>query len=655
MLDGKWTKVPYNAKTGRHASSTDSQTWSRFDEAVRAMQTHEYSGVGLVLSDSDDLVGIDLDGAVNPATGLLEPWAHAIVTRFNSYCEYSPSRSGVHIFCRGTLPETGRRMGSVEMYRAAHYFTITGVSVPDTPRTIERRSDELLVLYQQYFAAKPASVNGHAIEPTVELDDRLLVEKMLSAANGAKVRPLWDGNISDYPSQSEADAALCSHLAFWTGRNPLRMDALFRLSGLMRAKWDERHFSDGRTYGQTTIARACETCRETYKQRPERQIVTDHKPQLSEKPSEQIANAGIRHSEEKGSSPDDSCTSDLIGIGLGEFLAQEFPASEPYIEGILNNDGGGWIGGEEKLGKSYYALEEALCLACGWPVCGRFAVPVRRRVVFMEEEDPPSRTQRRLNALLRGHGLDPDDAGVRADLNQWFRISVWRGFTLDAQPDLDTLARTLANFQPVITYMDVLRKLTTKDLNKSDQAGTLLKSLDDLRREYGCLFRIVAHYRKIQGSHRAGRGSQELGGSFQLGAWGECSLWFEPMGRKQGATRVEIQRKDGEPMPPFALRFESEGPAHAPTLVRLHVDEINIASKAEESKEKVFGALSSLTPVDVAVVKSGGAGVTVKQIAEFLKVDEKTVRRALDLLKDEKRCLDIGKMSKGKKLYTVLS
>jgi AAA domain len=78
-----------------------------------------------------------------------------------------------------------------------------------------------------------------------------------------------------------------------------------------------------------------------------------------------------------------------MGQGVGAFLSQTFPEIEPCIEGILSSDGGGWIGGEEKVGKTFYALEEALSLALGLEVCGPFRVPRRRRVLFIEEEDTP--------------------------------------------------------------------------------------------------------------------------------------------------------------------------------------------------------------------------------------------------------------------------
>jgi hypothetical protein len=42
------------------------------------------------------------------------------------------------------------------------------------------------------------------------------------------------------------------------------MDRLFRQSGLYRPKWDERHFGDGRTYGQATIMKALDGNSEFY-------------------------------------------------------------------------------------------------------------------------------------------------------------------------------------------------------------------------------------------------------------------------------------------------------------------------------------------------------------------------------------------------------
>ncbi|MCX7802221.1 MAG: DNA primase, partial [Meiothermus ruber] len=57
-------------------------------------------------------------------------------------------------------------------------------------------------------------------------------------------------------SHSEADLALASALMWWTGNDLERADRLFRQSALYRPKWDKKHYSDGRTYGQATLEKA---------------------------------------------------------------------------------------------------------------------------------------------------------------------------------------------------------------------------------------------------------------------------------------------------------------------------------------------------------------------------------------------------------------
>src|ERR1041384_5324477 len=56
---GEPTKVPYNACTGAKASANKESTWASFDEAVQAMQSGDYTGIGFEFAPP--YVGIDLD------------------------------------------------------------------------------------------------------------------------------------------------------------------------------------------------------------------------------------------------------------------------------------------------------------------------------------------------------------------------------------------------------------------------------------------------------------------------------------------------------------------------------------------------------------------------------------------------------------------
>jgi hypothetical protein len=78
---------------------------------------------------------------------------------------------------------------------------------------------------------------------------------MMQSKNGATIKTLWDG--SGRADQSAGDLALCNYLAFWVGGPDTdAIDRLFRQSGRMRDKWDERHSHDGSSYGEMTIRKA---------------------------------------------------------------------------------------------------------------------------------------------------------------------------------------------------------------------------------------------------------------------------------------------------------------------------------------------------------------------------------------------------------------
>lgn len=125
--NGKNTKVPYIAGGVGKASSTDMMTWSTFEEAVGALKTGRYSGIGFVFSSGDPFAGVDLDQCRNPETGELEEWAREIVENLGGYAEASPSGTGVHIVVRGKAPN--KKRGKVEAYSSERYFTMTGVKL----------------------------------------------------------------------------------------------------------------------------------------------------------------------------------------------------------------------------------------------------------------------------------------------------------------------------------------------------------------------------------------------------------------------------------------------------------------------------------------------------------------------------------------------
>jgi putative DNA primase/helicase len=125
--DGEPTKVPYSARTGKRASSTDSRTWATFFEALEALEDGRWSGLGFVFSSGDPFVGIDFDKCRDPETGEVAAKVLEYIGKFeDAYVEISTSGKGIHLITQGKLRE-GKRRGKVEMYGQGRFFALTGV------------------------------------------------------------------------------------------------------------------------------------------------------------------------------------------------------------------------------------------------------------------------------------------------------------------------------------------------------------------------------------------------------------------------------------------------------------------------------------------------------------------------------------------------
>ncbi len=260
------SKKPINPRTGGFAMPNNSDTWSDFETAVR--QSGKYSGIGFMFSNSP-FFGVDLDDMPNDIQDYQNGGADNIISEFvntlQSYTEFSQSKTGVHIICKGTLPEGRRKAkndsGGFEMYENGRFFVVTGNYCSEYGY-INDCTESVKPLHSKYLG-KTAEPKPNRQNITVNLnsvDD--IVRAACSAKNGSLFKALYSGDFSAYSSQSEADMAFCNMLAFWCGCDAEKMDAIFRQSGLMRDKWDRKQ--SGTTYGVITLQKAISGCSQTY-------------------------------------------------------------------------------------------------------------------------------------------------------------------------------------------------------------------------------------------------------------------------------------------------------------------------------------------------------------------------------------------------------
>lgn len=271
--NGRRTKIPYSPFDGSRAKSNEPASFGSYEQALDAWKSQAYDGIGIGIFEG--VCAVDLDHCIDP-DGNLSEQAEKIVQMMHSYTEISPRGDGLHILflADGFSYDTEKyyimnRDAGLEVYVAGatnKYVTVTGRRY-GSESEFGDRTQELRELLDCYMTRpekimqkdKPA---GNAINAENSLGKAEILQMAMNSRSGEAFTELWSGSIGMYPSHSEADMALCNHLAFWTGCDARMMDRMFRRSGLMRAKWDEKRHES--TYGAITIQRAIASCKETY-------------------------------------------------------------------------------------------------------------------------------------------------------------------------------------------------------------------------------------------------------------------------------------------------------------------------------------------------------------------------------------------------------
>ena len=249
--DGRSTKIPYGPHTLQKAASDDPSTWAPFLKAKACYLEHaEFDGVGVVFTAEDNFTGVDLDDCLDEGNKLAD-WAQSLLDLFMpTYCEISPSGRGLKLWVRGSKSEKWKRnsggyfcrKGSVEVYSVGRYFTVTGRLYDAAATEITENQEGLDGLFDLVWGA------GEQFKPKVPISkvnesDGEILKRVLESY--PKFSQLWGGDFSNYPSQSEADLALCSRIAFWWQQDRVAIDRMFRQSGLYWKKWERSDYRDG--------------------------------------------------------------------------------------------------------------------------------------------------------------------------------------------------------------------------------------------------------------------------------------------------------------------------------------------------------------------------------------------------------------------------
>lgn len=247
--NGCMTKVPCSASGGKTGTNEEYRaTWVPYAEASAAAQKYQHSGVGFVIPEGWFFLDID-------HKELDDPLVQDILSRFDTYAEYSQSGAGLHLYGKCDFNRLPTETIDGKRKLVHRYYTKNPGN--DMELYIGGLTNRFAVFTGNAVADKPCADCTDAILLTLEQDMRRETQKSEPQKQADKFSALYDrGDISGYNSHSEADAALCTMLAMRVGDKPDEIDRLFRASALYRDKWERRD------YREATIRMALEGYRE---------------------------------------------------------------------------------------------------------------------------------------------------------------------------------------------------------------------------------------------------------------------------------------------------------------------------------------------------------------------------------------------------------
>jgi len=535
----KPTKPPFQAN-GKKAKSTDPETWCTFKEVCDAYETGSFEGIGFVFTNDDPYCGIDLDNCKNPETDIIETWAKDWVDKFQSYTEYSSSNTGIHIIVKGNLPsETGKKKGDYEMYDHSRYFTFTGNLVDVEQVCIEERQGGVEELYEFLDSlsgnksTEASFLEGHELSAE---DIEEIISKARASANGENFSVLfgegWEG--LGYPSQSEADQALCNYLSYWTDGNSIGIDQIFRQSKLYRKKWERKDYREG------TIKKSLD---QRYNQHNDKAV------------------KGIP----------------IIRIGDVEYVPVEY-----QIDKIWPTNNVGLISGLPGVYKTWLAWEIAVSIASGTKLFNLHKCKKGRVLIFNAEDSLPATTRTRIEAIARHKKVKLADL----ELNHLKAISI----TLNEKKFQEQFEITVSEYKPDFIILDPLRNVHTLDEDNATEMTKLLTFLREINKKHLCSILLVCHNKKSSNANSNDLGSQVRGSNALLG-WRDVALFLKE--EKDKTIKVTLYNRDILSAKPFFFELKIEENKNG-NISKAYLEVTTPDQKVNEKRQEILKSIKSI-------------------------------------------------------------
>jgi hypothetical protein len=309
------------------------------------------------------------------------------------------------------------------------------------------------------------------------------------------------------------------------------------------------------------------------------------------------------------------------------------------VKGILTEGAVGFIAGEPKSFKSWFALDLAISVATGARFLNHFDVMAPGPVLYLQEEDPPITVKDRKLKIERDKQLPQMNVEYGADGNAqvfWYAPSSVNGDAPIAavlqgnlilsedvwQEWLDeTLAAGFSDNPYKLTVIDTLMMTAgSVEENRAQEMTTkIFKPMKEIARKHKTALIFVHHMRK--GGSDGKRGGQRMLGSVANHAWSEDSMYLELS--KTLRIEMETESKSFESRR-YVVSGVGQGKGWRPTVQSRHEAEDNTPddTKLTEKQQKLIAVIKAFehppTSLEIAQAlgfqKTGFTGTLLKTL-----------------------------------------
>lgn len=576
---GKRSKVPYYVGGGKRSGALDSPDdlarCGTFDDALRALQTGSFTGLGFALGpDGSGNVwqGIDLDD-IHSHAGL-----DVLAEDLPGYTESSPSGKGKHAIGYGRpFASMGSNATGIEAYARGRFFTVTGEGAGIHPPVcladfVEQRLKPMHDNQPEQTLANDAALPIENMLPPqtikdlrsallyLRADDRKLWVDMGMALkrHGAQGRGLWmEWSATSASFRPHEDAET------WDSFKPAKLDYRHVFTTAQRAGWvnpatrDLSGFDEG---------------------------------------AEGYPGRGEESAAESAIDPLESLQANIISIDslttqpecfLPHFVDMWIPKDEVTL---FAGHGGG--------GKSYVGLNIGVHVALGRPF-GALDTQ-QANVLFFSGEDGAPVLRQRLGRICRALKIDSlelsgrlhllDASDIDPALHREQRVTVGGRQRIETEtPLLATLAKLVVNLNIGLVVIDNASDAYDDDEIKRARVRAFIRSLRTRIARPGRAVLLLAHINKASANGGRAAGTEDYSGST---AWhnsvrsrlslipdGDNALKIEHLKANLGAKAAPVRLEWHEGVPLVSGSYSDVGAVAAANIIKASEQQRDVADK----------------------------------------------------------------------------